>query len=122
MGIVRRPRAHDRGGSRGQGPGQVSHDLTVPQAAETTGKAMRSRSSFVCPRPDRAWRRLDDVADLQSASANGAYASVPERADGSDALPKLVPAESPSQPLEDAGRLAGVSQPAWRASDERRSS
>ena len=50
-----------------------------------------------------------DSERIQTVSANGAYASVPD-AQWSDALPKLLQVKI-LRSLEDAGRFAGVSRP-----------
>ena len=59
--------------------------------------------------PDPTALAALDNERIQSVSANGAYASVPD-AQWSDALPKLVQVKI-LRGLEDAGRFAGVSRP-----------
>jgi len=83
----------------------VSYDLTVPRAPETTAKP--SPAQLVVPDPT-AVAALDSER-IQTASANGAYASVPD-AQWSDTLPKLLQLKI-LRSLEDAGRFAGVSRP-----------
>lgn len=83
----------------------VTYDLTVPRAAEATEKP--SAAQLVVSDPT-ALAALD-TERVQSASANGAFANLPD-AQWSDALPKLVQVKI-LRSLEDAGRFSGVSRP-----------
>ena len=83
----------------------VSYDLTIPRAPETKEKP--SPAQLVVPDPT-ALAALDNER-IQTALANGAYASVPD-AQWSDALPRLLQVKI-LRSLEDAGRFAGVSRP-----------
>lgn len=83
----------------------VSYDLTALHAPEATAKP--SAAQLVVADPT-ALAALDSER-IQTVSANGAYASVPD-AQWSDALPKLLQVKI-VRSLEDAGKFAGVSRP-----------
>ena len=83
----------------------VSYDLTALHAPEATAKP--SAAQLVVADPT-ALAALDSER-IQTVSANGAYASVPD-AQWSDALPKLLQVKI-IRSLEDAGKFAGISRP-----------
>jgi phospholipid/cholesterol/gamma-HCH transport system substrate-binding protein len=83
----------------------VSYDLTALHAAEATARPVPLQLVVTDP---TALAALDSER-IQTVSANGAYASVPD-AQWSDALPKLLQVKI-IRSLEDAGRFAGISRP-----------
>jgi len=83
----------------------VSYDLTAPHVPETGAKSLPAQLIVSDP---TALAALDSER-IQTASAKGAYASLPD-AQWSDALPKVLQVKI-LRSLEDAGRFAGVSRP-----------
>jgi phospholipid/cholesterol/gamma-HCH transport system substrate-binding protein len=83
----------------------VTYDLTAPRAAEAAEKPSAAQLVVLDPTALAAL----DTERVQSASANGAFANLPD-AQWSDALPKLVQTKI-LRSVEDAGRFSGVSRP-----------
>jgi len=83
----------------------VTYDLSVPRAQEVAENPLPIQLVVLDP---TAVSALDNER-IQSASANGTYAALPD-AQWSDALPKLMQMKI-LRSLEDGGRFAGVSRP-----------
>jgi phospholipid/cholesterol/gamma-HCH transport system substrate-binding protein len=83
----------------------LSYDLTSPKWPRAAGTPIPAQ--LVIPDPT-ALAALDSER-IQTVSANGAYASLPD-AQWSDMLPKVLQMKL-LRSLEDAGRFAGVSRP-----------
>jgi phospholipid/cholesterol/gamma-HCH transport system substrate-binding protein len=83
----------------------VTYDLTVPRAGEAAEKPSAAQLAVLDPTALAAL----DTERVQSASADGAFANLPD-AQWSDALPKLVQVKI-LRSNEDAGRFSGVSRP-----------
>jgi phospholipid/cholesterol/gamma-HCH transport system substrate-binding protein len=83
----------------------VSYDLTGPSPPPSAGAPSFVQLVIVDPTAVTAL----DSERIQTVSANGSYASLPD-AQWSDALPKLLQAKL-LRSLEDAGRFTGVSRP-----------
>jgi phospholipid/cholesterol/gamma-HCH transport system substrate-binding protein len=83
----------------------VTYDLTVPRVGEAAEKPSAAQLVVLDPTALAAL----DTERVQRASANGAFANLPD-AQWSDALPKLVQVKI-LRSIEDAGRISGVSRP-----------
>jgi len=83
----------------------VTYDLTVPRVAEAAEKPLAAQLVVLDPTALAAL----DTERVQSASANGAFANLPD-AQWSDALPKLVQVKI-LRSFEDAARFSGISRP-----------
>jgi len=83
----------------------MSYDLITPRTPEWLGAPSPTQLIVLDPTAVAAL----DSERIQTVSASGAYASVPD-AQWSDALPKLVQVTL-LRSLEDAGRFSGVSRP-----------
>src|SRR5262249_26691039 len=83
----------------------LRYDLTTPRTPQWLGAPSPTQLVVLDP---SALAALDSER-IQTLSASGAYASVPD-AQWSDALPKLVQVTLLRR-LEDAGRFSGVTRP-----------
>ena len=83
----------------------VTYDLTVPHAGEAAENPSAAQLVVLDPTALAAL----DAEKVQSASADGAFANLPD-AQWSDALPKLMQVKI-LRSIEDAGRFSGVSRP-----------
>ena len=83
----------------------MTDDLTVPRVGEAAEKPSAARLAVLNP---TALAELD-TERVQSASANGAFANLPD-AQWSDALPKLVQVKI-LRSIENAGRFSEGSRP-----------